>query len=198
MPEIAYTNFGRNVLLTGLISHVAAILVAMMSASGAGLFFSIIFPFSCLALAAGAYAELKNRGCYPSRDWRFYVIAAVTVFPLLGPLTVLGLLYSLQKSGQEARVSVSGLFSAVFRLKANALVLFVLIIFLFLLFAVIHSRHDPYFKRRALSSLSPPSVLAADQHENFVRIVKCLTNKITGEVSCKKRKYLKLQQIRYG
>jgi hypothetical protein len=171
MPEIAYTTFGRNALLTGLISHVAAILVAMMSASGAELFFSIVLLFSCLVLVIGAYAELKNRGYSPLRDWRFYVIAAVTVFPLLGPLIVLGLLYSLQQSGQEARVSVAGLFSAIFRLKANALVLFVLISFLFLLFAVIHSRHDPYFKRRALSGLSPQSVLVAGQHENFVRIV---------------------------
>ena len=169
MPEIAYTTFGRNALLTGLISHVAAILVAMMSASGAELFFSIVFPFSCLVLVIGAYAELKNRGYYPLRDWRFYVIAAVSVFPLLGPLIVLGLLYSFQKSGQEARVRVSGLFSAIFRLKANTLVLFVLIIVLFLLFAVIHSRHDPYFKKRSQNRNLPQSVLAAGQHDNFVK-----------------------------
>jgi hypothetical protein len=103
MPEIAYTAFGRNALLTGLISHVAAILVAMMSASGAKFFFGILFLFSCLALVVGAYAELKNRGYYPLRDWRLYVIAAATAFPVLGPFIVLGLPYSLQKSGQEAQ-----------------------------------------------------------------------------------------------
>lgn len=184
MPEIAYTPFGRNALFTGLISHVAAILVAMMSASGTEHFSSIVFLFSCFLLVFGAYAELKYRGYHPLINWRFYVIATVTVFPLLGPLIVLGLLYSFQKSGQETRVSVSGLFSAIFRLKANALVLFVLIILLFLLFAVIHSRHDPYFKRRALNSLSPKSLLTAGQHENYVRTVKCLTAKIKGEVSC--------------
>lgn len=170
MPKIAYTTFGINTLLTGLISHVVAILVAMLSVSGAELFFSIVFPFSCLVLAVGSYAELKNRGYHPSRDWRFYVTAAVTVFPLLGPFIALGLLYSFQKSGQEGLISVFSLFPAIFRLKANALVLFVLIIFLFLLFAVIHSRHDPYFKRPALNGLLPQSVLAADQHENFVKI----------------------------
>lgn len=172
MPEIAYTALGRNALVAGLISQVAAILVAMMTASGAGLFFSIVYLFSCLVFVIGAYAELKTRGCYPLRDWRFYVIAAVTVFPLLGPLIVLGLLYSLRISGQEAPVRLSGLFSATFRLKANALVLFLLIIVLFLLFAVIHSRHDPYFKRRALSALSPQAVLADGQLENFVRIAR--------------------------
>ncbi len=166
MPEIAYTTFGRNALLIGLISHVAAILVAMTSASGGLLFFRIVFLFSCLVLVMGAYGELRNRGYNPLKDWRFHVIAALTVFPLLGPLIVSGLLYSLQKRGQEVRVRVSGLFSAIFRMKANALVLFVLIIALFLLFAVIHSRHDPYFKRRVLNGLSTQSVLVAEQHEN--------------------------------
>jgi hypothetical protein len=160
MLEIAYTTFGKNALLTGLISHAAAILVALMSTSGAELFFIIVFPFSCLALIIGAYEELKTEGCCPLRVRRFYVIAAATVFPVLGPFIVSGLLCSLQKSRQEARVCVSDLFSAIFRLKANALVLFVLILSLFLLFAVIHSRHDPYFKRRALSGLAPQPVLA--------------------------------------
>jgi hypothetical protein len=147
MLEIAYTNLGRNAMVTGLVSHVAALLVAMLPAPGTALFFSIVFPFSCLALIVGAYVELKNRGYYPLEDWRFYLIAAVTVFPLIGPLTVSGLLYSFQKSGQETCVGLSGLFSAMFRLKANALILFSLIIILFLIFAVIQSQHDPYFQK---------------------------------------------------
>jgi hypothetical protein len=143
-----------------------------MSASGKEHFFGIVFLLSCFLLVFGAYAELKNRGYCPLRDWRFYVIAVVTVFPVLGPLIVLGLLYSFQKSGQEARVSVSGLFPAMLRLQANVLVLFGLIILLFLLFAVIHSRHDPYFKKRSQNRNLPQSILVAEQHENFVWIVK--------------------------
>jgi len=106
------------------------------------------------------------------------VIAALTVFPLLGPLIVLGLLYSFQKSGQEARIGLSGMLSAILRLKANTLILFVLIIILFLLFAVIHSRHDPYFKRRALIGLSQRSVLVADHHQDSVP--KEIKDKYTG------------------
>ncbi|MDZ4164140.1 MAG: hypothetical protein U1C55_03340, partial [Smithellaceae bacterium] len=145
MPEVAYTTFGRNALVAGLISQVAAILVAMMTASGAGLFFTIVFPLSCLALVAGGFAELKNREKDPLSNWRFYVIAAAAFFPLIGPLIVSGLLYSPQAGDQKARVGVSGLFLAMLRLKANGLILFLLIIVLFLLFALIHSRHDPYF-----------------------------------------------------
>jgi hypothetical protein len=157
MPEIAYTPLGR------LIGHVTAVLVAMMPASGAERFFSIVFVFSCHLLFVGAYAELKRRNYHPSRNWRFYVIAAAAFIPLLGPLLVLGLLYHLQESGQETPFRISGLCSAILRLRANALVLLVVIISLLLVFAVIHSRRDPYFKKRALSGLSPQSVFPADQ-----------------------------------
>jgi len=54
----AYTTFGRSGLLTGLMSHVVTILVVMMSISGLGLFFSIVFPFSCLVLAADQHENL--------------------------------------------------------------------------------------------------------------------------------------------
>ncbi|MFH2046521.1 MAG: hypothetical protein ABIK92_15395 [Pseudomonadota bacterium] len=170
MQEIAYTGFGRNTLVTGLLSHFATLLVAMMTVSGADLFFSITFPFSCFALAVAAYVELKHRGCHPLSSLRFYIILAMTVIPLLGPLIILGLLYSLKKSGQETRTGLSGLFSALLRLKANLLVLFVLILFLFLLFAVIHSRHDPYFKRRTLSSMSPD--LISDANKKVYKKIK--------------------------
>lgn len=163
MQEIAYTGFGRNTLVTGLIGHFATMLIAMMTVSGADLFFSIVFPFSCFAIAVAAYTELKHRGCHPLSSLRFYAIAAMTVFPLLGPLIILGLLYSLKKNGQETRTGLSGFFSALLRLKANLLVLFVLMIFLFLLFAVIHSRHDPYYKRRTLSSMPQDSISDADK-----------------------------------
>jgi hypothetical protein len=172
MPEIAYTSFGRNALFAGLISHVAAFLVAMLSASGTEHFFGIVFLLSCLFLMAGAYVELINRGYSPLKDWRFYVIAAVTVLPALGPLMVLGLLYSFRKSGQEKRVGLSGLFSALFRLRANVLVLFLLMVILFILFVVTNSQDDPYYKKRHRSYQSrnlPQSVLDATPCGNLVK-----------------------------
>jgi hypothetical protein len=45
MSEIAYTTLGRNALVIGLISHVAALLVGMMPVSGAGSFFSMTILF---------------------------------------------------------------------------------------------------------------------------------------------------------
>lgn len=175
MREIANTRIGRNTLFTGLISHIAAILVAMMSASGKEHFFGIVFFLSCLLLVIGAFAEFKNRGCRPLIEWRFYVIAAVTVFPLLGPFIVLGWLYSFPKSGEEKHTGLSGLVSAFFRLRANGLVLFLLIVFLLILFVFTASQDDPYYKTRYRNYQQrnlPKPVSAADLHEDDARITK--------------------------
>lgn len=175
MREIAYTSFGGNALAAGLICHFAAILVAMMSASGREYFFGVVFFFSCFLLVVGAFAELKNRGYRPMIEWRFYVIAAATVFPLLGPLIVLGLLYGIPKNGEVKCISLSGLLPAFFKLRANGLVLFLLIIFLFILFVFASRQDDPYFKKRYPNDPNrhlPKSVLAAGHHRDDVRIVK--------------------------
>jgi len=148
MAEIAYTAFGRNAILSGLISHFVAIVVSIMTAFGVQLYFGIVFPLSFLMLAAGAYAELKNRGYRPCTDWRFYLLTAVSVFPVIGAMLFLLLLYCYQKKGQKEGAGLSGLFPAIFRLKANSMGVLALIVFLFLLFVVIHAQEDPYFKRR--------------------------------------------------
>ncbi|MCK7510249.1 MAG: hypothetical protein MZV70_43530 [Desulfobacterales bacterium] len=94
----------------------------------------MVFLLACALFVVGAYVELKDRGYSPLKDWRFYVIAAVTVFPLLGPFIVLGLLYGSQKNRQQKLVGLSGLFPAIFRLKANVLIVFLLIVILLILF----------------------------------------------------------------
>jgi predicted membrane channel-forming protein YqfA (hemolysin III family) len=175
MPEIAYTSIGRNTLFAGLISHIAAILVAMMSASGREHFFCVVFFLSSIIFVAGAFAELKNRGYRPFLEWRLYVITAVTVLPLLGPLIILGLVYSMPKMGKEERVSLPGLLPASFRLRANGRVLFLLIVFLFILFFSASRQDDPYFKKRYRNdphSNLPQSVLAACLHRDYGQIVK--------------------------
>ncbi len=157
MAEIADTPLGGNALLAGLIGHVAACLAAMLAAPGAGSFGAIVFPSACLLLVLGAYVELKKRGYAPISDWRIYVIAALTLLPFLGPLAALGLLYRFQKSGETVRVGILGLLSALFRMKANVLVLLALLIVLFLFYALLQSRQDPYFQRRA-ATVSLPAI----------------------------------------
>lgn len=158
MREIAYTSFGRNVLVAGLICHLAAILAGMMTASGTDLFFKIVYPVSWGLLIAGSYAELRHRGGRPLNAWRFYLIVMAAVFPLLGPLVILGLIYSFPESGGEGQGNLSGLFSAILKLRASVLMVFVWIMLLFLLFAVISSRNDPYFQKHRQSVNSEHSL----------------------------------------
>ncbi len=147
MREIAYTSPGRNALFAGLIFHVAAIITGMMPVSGNDTFFKIVYPVSWVLLMIGGYAELRHRGIHPLNTWRFYLIAAVSVFPLLGPLVVLALIYSAPGKGSKTG-DLTGLFPALLRLRANMLLIFVLILLLFLLFAFLHGKNDPYFQRR--------------------------------------------------
>lgn len=157
VPEIAYTSFGRNALVCGLAGHAAAMLVGMTTVAGGELYFTIVYPVFWFVLVLAAFAEWKHRGYEPAGDGRFYGTAIVSVIPVLGPLTLLFRLYRLQKSGQDVPGKRSGFFSALGRLKANVLVLFVVILLLFLLFAVLHMKEDPYFKRR-----TPPQTAMQD------------------------------------
>ncbi len=165
MAEIACTKIGRNTLFTGLIGHMAALLAAMLSSSGTEHFFGMVYPLSCLLLAVGSFAELKTRGRAPLTDWRFYLTAAATVIPFVGPLIVLGLLYFFQAGGPERQTSLTGLVPAFFRMKANLLIVFVWMVLLLILFVLTNSQDDPYYKKRYRNHQNrnvPQSVLTED------------------------------------
>jgi hypothetical protein len=155
MRRIAATAFGSNALVAGLTGHAAAVLAGMLPTSVTELFFIIVYLSSWAALNAGAFVELKYRGRRPARDWRCYLISAASLFPLLGPLLVLGFVYH----QQEGQSGLSGLFPAMLRLRANALLVFILLIVIFLFFALIRSRHDPYFRKIRSQAVSADTVI---------------------------------------
>ena len=146
--EIAAASVGRNALTVGFICHVAALLVGMMTLSGADAFFKLVYPASWILMTAGAFAELRHRSASPLKTCRFYVAATASVFPLLGPLAVFGLIYTCPENGREGQAGLSGFVSPIFRLRADLLLLFSLIMILFLLFAVVTGTNDPYFRRK--------------------------------------------------
>lgn len=147
MHEMARSAFGRNALTAGLICHLAAILAGMLSASGGDAFFKMVYPVSWMLLTAGGFAELRHRGIVPLKGWRFYLMALSGVFPVLGPLLVMRLIYS--ASGNDAETgNLTGLFSAMLKLRANGLLILVLILSLFVLFVFLHAGSDAYFQKR--------------------------------------------------
>jgi hypothetical protein len=147
MHEMARSAFGRNALTAGLICHLAAILAGMLSASGGDAFFKMVYPVSWMLLTAGGFAELRHRGIVPLKGWRFYLIVLSGVFPVLGPLLVLGLIYSAPGNDSETG-NLTGLFSATLKLRANGLLILVLILSLFVLFIILHAGSDSYFQKR--------------------------------------------------
>ncbi|MBF0329644.1 MAG: hypothetical protein HQL10_10845 [Nitrospirae bacterium] len=148
MQEIGHTAFGRNALAIGLLGHVAALIVSIMTVSGAGTFFIIVFTLSCIFSVAGTFTELYFRGFRFLDDLKFYLLAVAVVFPFIGPIIVMCFLYSLQRKGEKIHFDFPGFIRLLSRLKANMLLVFVFLIFLFILFAFIHGATDPYFKKR--------------------------------------------------
>jgi hypothetical protein len=157
MPLLAYTKTGNHCLVAGLILHAAALMVGMMTAAGAEAFFQITYPASCVLFAAGGFAELCHREMPPLRGWRFYILAAATVFPVLGPLTVLALVYSSPwKNGSACGPGLNGFFAAGRQLKPSVAVVGLLLLLLFILFAVLAVRTDPYFTHHKKLSAAAP------------------------------------------
>lgn len=147
MREMARSVFGRNALMAGLICHLAALVAGMLSASGGDAFFKMVYPVSWVLLTAGGFAELRYRGIVPLKGWRFYLMAMSCVFPVLGPLVVLWLIYSAAGNDVETG-NLTGLFSAMLKLRANGLLILVLILLLFVLFIFLHAGSDAYFHKR--------------------------------------------------
>jgi hypothetical protein len=170
MKEIAYTTFGRNALVIGLISHITALLVGMMPVSDSASLFSILYVFYWIVFICAVYKELRDRGYRPSGNWRFYVATASAIIPILGPMTALMMLYRMQDNNKMKQDKSPGFSSAILRLRANALLIFLFIVIIFILFAVMLSRNDPYFKRKVAGSILPTVAFAAEHHEfiNFV------------------------------
>lgn len=153
MRKMAYSSFGRNALVAGLICHTAAIVAGMLSASGNDAFFKTVYPLSWLLLIAGAYAELRQRGIRPVKTWRFYLIAIASVFPLLGPLVILALISGAPESHAQTD-NRAGRFLAMLNLRANRMIVLVVVLLLFLLFVFFSSHNDPYFHKRDKTGFS--------------------------------------------
>lgn len=124
-----------------------AVIVSMMSVVGAGSYFLFDYLFSCIFFSAGVYSEMRYRDCHPSKDKRFFLMTAVSVFPVLGPLIIFIMLYKIPRKGELADKGFTGFLKAILQLKANLLVVFLLFILLFFIFAIINIRSDPYFIR---------------------------------------------------
>lgn len=173
MREIAYTTFGRNALSTGLISHIAALLAGMMTVSGAQTFFCAAYGFACLAFAFGAYTELKNRGYTPVMSLSFYAAAAISVLPVIGPITALLILYAAQGNRKGEPFRVGGMLASILRLKVNPLVLFLFLTILFIFFALSIRQKDPYFEKTKAGKVS----FIEQQHDALISEMNSLSAK---------------------
>jgi hypothetical protein len=145
--EVAYTPLGRNALFIGLVTHVAALFLAMTPDFGVRFYFFSLQILSWVLLIVGLHAELSDRGYRPFGDYRFFLLSFLAIFPIVGPLMILIALYLLTGAGKKAPFSFFGMIASFLRLRASSIVILLSLLLLSALFVFIYSTHDPYFKR---------------------------------------------------
>ena len=145
--QVAYTPVGRNTLFVGLVTHVAALSLAMTPDFGIRFYFHLLYLSGWALLIVGMYAELDDRGRRPAGDFRFYLVSLLAILPIVGPLAVLVALYLLAGTAKTAPFSPLGMVGSFLRLRASGVVVVLALLILSALFAYIYSTHDPYFKR---------------------------------------------------
>ncbi len=153
MTDIASTPLGRNSLFIALIAHTAALIVAMMPLGGADFFFGITYPLYFLTFVLGLFAELIDSGYRTFGNWRFYLASIAAIFPIIGPLMALSMLYNLKCGKSTERSRFGGAFMAIMRLRANAGVIALSILMLFILFALSIRQNDSYFRKANVKSV---------------------------------------------
>jgi hypothetical protein len=156
--EVAYTPIGRNVLFVGLITHVAALFLAMTGLPGVRSWYYFLHISCWVLLVVGLYAELYDREYRPAREYRYYLLSILAIVPIVGPLMTLIALYLMTGGGKEAPFSFFGMIASFLRLRANSIVILLSLLLLSALFVFLYSSHDPYFKRphgKVASSIFP-------------------------------------------
>ncbi|MDI6743296.1 MAG: hypothetical protein QMD11_11240 [Smithella sp.] len=152
MKEIVYSSFASNALVIGLISHIGALLIGMIPASGSGRLFLILYLFYWVLFLCAAGVELRGRAYRPSVNAGFYIMAGAAMLPVLGPFIVLRMLYKMQDATDIKQPG--GFVSSIFRLRANLLLVFLIMAIIFILFTVLVSRDNPYFQRSKMNDVT--------------------------------------------
>ena len=145
MKEIAYSSFGRNALVIGLISHFGALLIGMIPAAGSGRLFLLLYLLYWVLFFCATGTELRARSYRPFVNTGFYIMAGAAILPMLGPFITLRMLYTMQEATDIK--PPRGLVPSILGLRANALLVFLITAVIFIMFAVLISRNDPYFQR---------------------------------------------------
>lgn len=171
MKEIAYSSFASNALVIGLISHISALLIGMIPASGSGRLFLILYLFYWVLFLCAAGVELRGRSDRPFGNAGFYIMAGAAILPALGPFIVLRMLYQIQ--GATDIKQRGGFVSSIFRLRANLLLVFLMMAVVFMLFAVLVSRDSPYFQRTKMKAAAQQEQQVPLRHKTGIGMFRC-------------------------
>ena len=139
---IAKTVIGNNVIGIGLITHLTAIIIAMIPLQGTDTFITSIYVTGSLLISLGVFIELYDKQENIFKNWHFYAASALSLLAFIGPLFSCWILYILN---EEKNISVGGFITSLLALKVHPVILLILSITIGISLTILFQQNDPYF-----------------------------------------------------
>lgn len=142
---IAKTVIGNNALGLGLITHIMAIIIAMIPFQGTDSVITYTYVAGSLLLSIGIFIELVDKQESVLKNWHFYAASALSLLAFIGPLFSCWILYAMSDEINKQPKTAGGFITALFALKIHPIVLLIWSITIATALATAVQQHDPYF-----------------------------------------------------
>jgi cell division protein FtsW (lipid II flippase) len=140
---IAKTFAGNNLLGLGLISHVTAIIIAMVPFQETESL--IAYLMGSLLLSLAILIELLGHQESVFKNWHFYAASILSLLAVIGPIFACWILYILSDEENKHPKTAGGFITSIFALKVHPIALLIWTIAIIIPLAILAQQYDPYF-----------------------------------------------------
>lgn len=141
---IAKTFIGNNALALGLLTHITAIIIAMIPLGETGQSVFSVYIFGTFLISIGIFNELRNHQKTVLKHWHFYAASILSLLAVIGPLFSCWILYTFSEK-ETSRKSVGGFIVSLLTLKIYPIVLLIWSIAIAFGVSLLFRQYDPYF-----------------------------------------------------
>lgn len=141
---IVKTNIGNNAFGLGLLTHIAAITVAMVPFGDTNTFITSVYILGSLLISIAIFSELLYHQKSVLKSWHFYAASALSLLAFIGPLFSCWILYTVSEE-EKSKKSVGKFITSLLSLKIHPALLFFWLIAAMVSTSVFVRDNDPYF-----------------------------------------------------
>lgn len=144
---LARTTIGNNALGLGLMTHIMAVVIAMIPSAANDIFIFSAYMIGSFLLSLGIFLELFEMQKNVLRHWHFYVAAILSLLAFIGPIFSCWILYLLNEKETHEQKTAGNFISALFAIKVHPIALFIWSISIVITLSLLIPLNDPYFSR---------------------------------------------------